>query len=66
MTYSFLFGVMFGDVGHGLLLLLAAAYLVLNEAALGRARLNELLQPAYEGRYLLLLMGVFSVYCGLM
>ena len=66
VTYSFLFGIMFGDIGHGLLLLISAAFLVAFERQLGREKLNELLQPAYEGRYLLLLMGVFSVYCGLM
>lgn len=64
VTFPFLFGVMFGDVGHGALFLLFASFLVFNERALSRAKLGEIGQMAYDGRYMLLLMGAFAVYCG--
>ncbi|CAI5534727.1 unnamed protein product [Closterium sp. Naga37s-1] len=35
MTFPFLFAIMFGDWGHGTLMLLASLYLVLNEKKLG-------------------------------
>jgi V-type H+-transporting ATPase subunit a len=34
ISFPFLFAVMFGDIGHGALMLLAALYLVLNEKKL--------------------------------
>lgn len=64
VTYSFLFGVMFGDVGHGTLMLLGALFLVINEKKFEGKKLNDLVEPAFQGRYVLLLMSVFSIYCG--
>jgi len=68
ITYPFLFGVMFGDVGHGLLLLAFALYLVCNErkfSAMSEEELGEILSYPWHGRYVLLLMACFSIYCGL-
>eukprot|EP01112_Ceratiomyxa_fruticulosa_P019260 TRINITY_DN6281_c0_g1_i1.p1 TRINITY_DN6281_c0_g1~~TRINITY_DN6281_c0_g1_i1.p1 ORF type:complete len:870 (-),score=187.55 TRINITY_DN6281_c0_g1_i1:162-2633(-) len=65
ITFPFLFGVMFGDVGHGFFLLLFSIYLILNEASLGSKKLNEIIQMPFDGRYVLLLMSIFSIYCGL-
>jgi len=65
ITFPFLFAVMFGDFGHGILLTLFAAYLIKNEEKLGKGKLNELFKTCYGGRYLLLLMGLFSIYTGL-
>ena len=31
MTFPFLFGVMFGDVGHGIMMLLFVAYMIYKE-----------------------------------
>lgn len=61
VTFPFLFGVMFGDVGHGFLLFLVGAILCLLEGKLkGGAMEGALLM-----RYLLLLMGLFAMFNGL-
>jgi len=65
ITFPFLFAVMFGDFGHGILMTLFAAWMIKNEAKLSSGRLNELFKTCYGGRYLLLLMGLFSIYTGL-
>lgn len=66
ITFPFLFAVMFGDVGHGIIMLLVALYLILNERKLGELKLNEMVVMLFDGRYLLLLMAIFSVYTGLL
>ncbi|XP_065793987.1 V-type proton ATPase 116 kDa subunit a 3 [Muntiacus reevesi] len=65
ITFPFLFAVMFGDVGHGLLMFLFALAMVLaeNQPAVKSAQ-NEIWRTFFGGRYLLLLMGLFSVYTG--
>ncbi|CAD7941079.1 unnamed protein product [Amoebophrya sp. A120] len=62
VTFPFLFGVMFGDVGHGGLLLLVGLYLVYADRAGG---LN-LPKSVLRVRYMILLMGVFAFYAGWM
>jgi len=72
---------MFGDVGHGFILLAVALYLLFKEKELMSKPLNEvlnnlflffvltirlqLLDMAFHGRYMLLLMALFSIYAGL-
>jgi V-type H+-transporting ATPase subunit a len=64
VTFPFLFGVMFGDIGHGLMLLIFSVYLCLFNNKLSQSK--SLLENALFARYFLLLMGFFAVYCGLL
>ena len=63
VTFPFLFGIMFGDIGHGAVLLLVGIILCLFEPCL-RPRFPQL-SMFFRIRYLLLLMGVFSTFAGL-
>jgi len=64
-TFPFLFGVMYGDVGHGLFLFCAGLYLIWNEKAHDNARLDEMMEGLHSGRYMIIMMGFFAVYAGL-
>ncbi|XP_051994848.1 V-type proton ATPase 116 kDa subunit a 1-like isoform X3 [Xyrauchen texanus] len=66
ITFPFLFAVMFGDLGHGALMTCAALFLVLRESRLiAQKNDNEMFTMVFAGRYIILLMGVFSVYTGI-
>ncbi|ETO19988.1 V-type proton ATPase, partial [Reticulomyxa filosa] len=63
ITFPFLFGVMYGDIFHGGCLLLGTLLLF------ALARFTNIhktpFASLYFARYVLLFMGIFSVYCGL-
>lgn len=65
ITFPFLFAVMFGDWGHGICLLLGALVLLARESKLSTQKLGSFMEMLFGGRYVLLLMSLFSIYCGL-
>ncbi|XP_055849253.1 V-type proton ATPase 116 kDa subunit a 1-like [Episyrphus balteatus] len=66
ITFPFLFAVMFGDLGHGFILLLFGAWMCIWERKLSRVRAGEIWTIFFGGRYIILLMGMFSMYTGFM
>jgi V-type H+-transporting ATPase subunit a len=62
VSFPFLFGIMFGDIGHGLVLTLFGTYLCLFKDSIIAEK--SMIAPALKGRYLLLLMGIFAFYAG--
>uniref|UniRef100_A0A8C4HX44 V-type proton ATPase subunit a n=1 Tax=Dicentrarchus labrax TaxID=13489 RepID=A0A8C4HX44_DICLA len=66
ITFPFLFAVMFGDMGHGVLMTCVALYLVIRESRLlSQKSDNEMFNMVFAGRYIILLMGIFSIYTGI-
>jgi len=64
ITFPFLFGVMFGDVGHGFMMALGGLLLCLYEKKLAYLANDEMFGTLYKGRYNILLMGIFATYSG--
>lgn len=62
VTFPFMFGLMFGDMGHGSILAFFGLFLTLGANTLQKSSLKGLL----PFRYFLLLMGLSSFYCGVM
>ncbi|KAH6820350.1 vacuolar proton ATPase A3 [Perilla frutescens var. hirtella] len=65
VTFPFLFAVMFGDWGHGICLLLATSYFILREKKLSSQKLGDIMEMTFGGRYVIILMSLFSIYTGL-
>jgi len=65
-TFPFLFGVMYGDIGHGLFLFSGGCYLLWNEKANENAKLGEMGAGLHAGRYMIAMMGFFAIYAGFM
>jgi len=63
-TFPFLFGVMYGDIGHGSCLLIGGIYLILTEKKAENRGMDEMMKGMYSARYMLFMMGLYSVYCG--
>ena len=62
VTFPFFFGMMFGDMGHGSIILAGGLYLTLNAENLKNA--GGTAATFVPFRYLFLMMGIMSVYCG--
>ncbi|XP_066906870.1 V-type proton ATPase 116 kDa subunit a 1 [Halyomorpha halys] len=66
VTFPFLFAVMFGDLGHGVLLTLFASFAILWEKYFISKNIeNEIWNLLFGGRYIILLMGIASIYTGI-
>ncbi|XP_014669028.1 PREDICTED: V-type proton ATPase 116 kDa subunit a isoform 1-like [Priapulus caudatus] len=66
ISFPFLFAVMFGDTGHAMLMLVFAAWMVIKEKSLlAQKSTNEIWNTFFGGRYIILLMALFSIYTGL-
>uniref|UniRef100_A0A8C9LJL5 V-type proton ATPase subunit a n=1 Tax=Piliocolobus tephrosceles TaxID=591936 RepID=A0A8C9LJL5_9PRIM len=64
ITFPFLFGIMYGDVGHGFCLFMFALFLIVINNKVKNKSNNDMLRMLLDGRYLLLLMGFFAIYVG--
>lgn len=63
ITFPFLFGIMFGDIGHGALLLIFSSYLIIKSEEIRKSD-NKILKLFLKVRYLFLFMGISAFYCG--
>jgi V-type H+-transporting ATPase subunit a len=63
-TFPFLFGVMYGDIGHGFCLMLAGFFLILTESNADSRSLGEMMKGVYSARYMLFAMGCMAMYAG--
>lgn len=64
ITFPFLFAVMFGDLGHGFIMFLIGFWMVIDEKRLMRMKGGEIWRIMFGGRYIIMLLGLFSMYTG--
>merc|ERR1711988_99660 len=63
--FPFLFGVMFGDIVHGTLMLLFGLAMILKEDKINAIPdRNEIFEYMFSGRYTLFMMGICATYMG--
>lgn len=63
VTFPFLFGIMFGDLGHGFVLFIIGAFMCLFYTPL--ITRSPGMEMILKARYLILMMGFFATFCGL-
>ena len=52
---------MFGDMGHGVIMALIAAFMIWKERQMvADKKMNEMVKMLFGGRYIIILMGIFS------
>jgi V-type H+-transporting ATPase subunit a len=59
ITFPFLFAVMFGDIGHGVIILSAAVYMILNERRLAKSDLGEVSSTGFSLHFVAELISAF-------
>ena len=64
-TFPFLFGVMYGDIAHGLIVFILGLVLIINADSIKKNK-NSLLRPMLKARYIVMFMGFCALYCGLL
>ncbi|XP_023767167.1 V-type proton ATPase subunit a3 [Lactuca sativa] len=64
VTFPFLFAVMFGDWGHGICLFLVTLFLIIREKKYSSQKLGDIMEMAFGGRYVIIMMSIFSIYTG--
>ncbi|XP_045765619.1 V-type proton ATPase 116 kDa subunit a1 isoform X2 [Maniola jurtina] len=65
ITFPFLFAVMFGDLGHGAIMAAFGFWMCYKEKPLQARKIDsEIWNIFFGGRYIVLLMGLFSMYTG--
>lgn len=65
ISFPFLFAVMFGDLGHGIIMALFGIFLIIREKSFMAKKIeDEIFDTFFSGRYIITLMGLFSIYTG--
>jgi len=66
ITFPFLFAVMFGDAGHGVIMLAFGLWMCIKEKQLESRKIDsEIWKIFFAGRYLISIMAIFSIFTGL-
>ena len=65
ITFPFLFAVMFGDAGHGCIMLGFGLWMCIKEKQLESRKIDsEIWKIFFAGRYLITIMAIFSIFTG--
>jgi len=66
IMFPYLFGIMFGDLGHGIMLAMFGYYLISKEKEWDKQKLSDMVAMIYGGRYIIFLNGIFGAFVGLL